>query len=46
MEKLSDAVQIVGCPAEEILPLSFKNGGGGGKIQLLEKGILMKIKQF
>lgn len=44
MDKLSDAIQIVGCPAEEILPLSFKNGGGGGKIKLLEKGIFDENK--
>ena len=41
---LSDVIQIVGCPAEEILPLSFKNGGGGGKIKLLEKGVFKNNK--
>ena len=28
---LNNDVTIVGCPAEEIIPLTFKNGGGGGK---------------
>ena len=41
---LSDAIQIVGCPAEEILPLSLKNGGGGGKIKLLQKGVFKDSK--
>ena len=44
MNNLSDAIQIVGCPAEEILPLSLKNGGGGGKIKLLEKGVFKNNK--
>ena len=44
IDKLNDIIQIVGCPAEEILPLSFKNGGGGGKIRLLEKGVFDKNK--
>ena len=44
IDKLSDAIQIVGCPAEEILPLSFPNGGGGGKIKLLEKGVFKDSK--
>ena len=44
IDKLNDIIQIVGCPAEEILPLSFKNGGGGGKIKLLEKGVFDKNK--
>ena len=44
INNLSDAIQIVGCPAEEILPLSFKNGGGGGKIKLLEKGVFKNNK--
>src|SRR5210317_194320 len=44
IDKLNDIIQIVGCPAEEILPLSFKNGGGGGKIKLLEKGVFDRNK--
>ncbi len=37
-------VNIVGCPAEEIIPLTYKNGGGGGKIKLIEKGVFNKTK--
>ena len=44
IDKLSDAIQIVGCPAEEILPLSFPNGGGGGKIKLLETEVFKDNK--
>ena len=32
-------LRIVGCPAEEIIPLTYKNGGGGGKIKLLNQGV-------
>mgnify|MGYP001197482985 CR=1 FL=1 len=42
--KLTTDVAIVGCPAEEIIPLTFKNGGGGGKIKLIEKGVFNKTK--
>jgi len=42
--KLNDDIAIVGCPAEEIIPLTFKNGGGGGKIKLIEKGVFDKTK--
>ena len=42
--KLKTDVAIVGCPAEEIIPLTFKNGGGGGKIKLIEKGVFNKTK--
>jgi len=42
--KLNTGVNIVGCPAEEIIPLTFKNGGGGGKIKLIEKGVFKNTK--
>ena len=42
--KLNTDVNIVGCPAEEIIPLTFKNGGGGGKIKLIEKGVFKNTK--
>ena len=42
--KLNNDINIVGCPAEEIIPLTFKNGGGGGKIKLIEKGVFEKTK--
>ena len=42
--KLTTEIAIVGCPAEEIIPLTFKNGGGGGKIKLIEKGVFNKTK--
>tara|TARA_Y100001970_G_scaffold231781_1_gene288237 strand:+ start:21130 stop:22284 length:1155 start_codon:yes stop_codon:yes gene_type:complete len=32
-------IKLVGCPAEEIIPLTYENGGGGGKIKLLEQGV-------
>lgn len=38
-DKLNSEILIVGCPAEEIIPLTFENGGGGGKIKLLKKGV-------
>lgn len=44
MNQLSDIIQLVGCPAEEILPLSFNNGGGGGKIKLLERNVFSNNK--
>ncbi len=31
-------IMLVGCPAEEIIPLTYENGGGGGKIKLLDQG--------
>ena len=42
--KLNTDINIVGCPAEEIIPLTFKNGGGGGKIKLIEKGVFKNTK--
>lgn len=36
---LNYEIKLVGCPAEEIIPLTYKNGGGGGKIKLINKGI-------
>ncbi len=44
INKLNTDVNIVGCPAEEIIPLTFKNGGGGGKIKLIEKGVFKNTK--
>ena len=41
---LNNDVTIVGCPAEEIIPLTFKNGGGGGKIKLIKKGVFNETK--
>ena len=32
-------IKLVGCPAEEIIPLTYENGGGGGKIKLLDQGV-------
>tara|TARA_B100000579_G_scaffold388024_1_gene360856 strand:- start:715 stop:1878 length:1164 start_codon:yes stop_codon:yes gene_type:complete len=42
--KLNTNITIVGCPAEEIIPLTFNNGGGGGKIKLIEKGVFQNSK--
>jgi len=39
LEKLNFSIELVGCPAEEIIPLTYSNGGGGGKIKLIEKGV-------
>ena len=37
--QLNTNIMLVGCPAEEIIPLTFKNGGGGGKIKLINEGV-------
>ena len=36
-------IKLVGCPAEEIIPLTYENGGGGGKIKLLDQGALITL---
>ncbi len=41
---LNTDVTIVGCPAEEIIPLTFENGGGGGKIKLINNGVFNETK--
>jgi len=38
-KELDYEIKLVGCPAEEIIPLTYKNGGGGGKIKLLDQGV-------
>ena len=39
LDKLNFSIELVGCPAEEIIPLTYPNGGGGGKIKLIENGV-------
>ena len=36
--KTNTKLSIIGCPAEEILPLNLDNGGGSGKIKLIDEG--------
>ena len=38
-KQLNYEIKLVGCPAEEIIPLSYENGGGGGKIKLINEGV-------
>ena len=38
IKKTNTKLSIIGCPAEEILPLNLDNGGGGGKIRLINEG--------
>jgi amidohydrolase len=38
IKDLDYEIRLVGCPAEEIIPLTYENGGGGGKIKLLDQG--------
>ncbi len=38
-KQLNYEIKLVGCPAEEIIPLTYENGGGGGKIKLLDQGV-------
>ena len=38
-KELNYEIKLVGCPAEEIIPLTYENGGGGGKIKLLDQGV-------
>ncbi len=38
-KELDYEIKLVGCPAEEIIPLTYENGGGGGKIKLIDQGV-------
>ena len=38
-KQLNYEIKLVGCPAEEIIPLTYENGGGGGKIKLINEGV-------
>jgi metal-dependent amidase/aminoacylase/carboxypeptidase family protein len=41
-KQLNYEIKLVGCPAEEIIPLTYENGGGGGKIKLNQRRCFYK----
>ena len=36
-------IKLVGCPAEEIIPLTYENGGGGGKMSVMKGDVFEKL---